>query len=246
VEAVFCVSGRLYLKRGKGGERMSILEEIKEAERTAAEAKRDTKMTAREMMREAEEDAGKEAEKMLNNARAAAKDTIAAAEEEAKARAKALIGYNNKNKSISLTRKQGDFPEGYLPAIIKYDDSDISMYPMLEDKYKNASIPTKIEYIYYLMAKEIGITMSPCELVEHEGRSHFLTYRFDRRENTRFHMHSFSGLMHLNPEETEHSYTDLLRVAQKLNLSQGNKEEIVKVILFNAIFSTISVQGYSL
>ena len=153
------------------------------------------------------------------------------------ARAKALIGYNNKNKSISLTRKQGDFPEGYLPAIIKYDDSDISMYPMLEDKYKNASIPTKIEYIYYLMAKEIGITMSPCELVEHEGRSHFLTYRFDRRENTRFHMHSFSGLMHLNPEETEHSYTDLLRVAQKLNLSQGNKEEIVKVILFNAIFA---------
>jgi vacuolar-type H+-ATPase subunit H len=91
VEAVFYVSGRLYLKRGKGGEGMSILEEIKEAERTAAEAKRDTKMTAREMMREAEEAAGKEAEKMLNNARAAAKDTIAAAEEEAKARAKALI-----------------------------------------------------------------------------------------------------------------------------------------------------------
>ena len=35
---------------------MSILEEIKEAERVAAEAKRDTIMTAREMMREAEED----------------------------------------------------------------------------------------------------------------------------------------------------------------------------------------------
>ena len=33
---------------------MSILEEIKEAERLAAEAKRDTKITAREMMREAE------------------------------------------------------------------------------------------------------------------------------------------------------------------------------------------------
>lgn len=153
------------------------------------------------------------------------------------ARAKALVGYNNKNKSISLTRKQGDFPESYLPAIIKYDDQDISMYPMLSLEYKNASISTKIEYIYYLLAKESGLIISPCELIEYEGRSHFLTYRFDKREDTRFHMHSFSGLMHLNPEETEHNYLDLLRVAQKLNLSQGSKEEIVKVILFNAIFA---------
>ena len=51
---------------------MSILEEIKEAERAAAEAKRDTKMTARDMMREAEEDAGKEAVQLIYNARAAA------------------------------------------------------------------------------------------------------------------------------------------------------------------------------
>ena len=43
------------------------------------------------MMREAEEDAAKEAEKQISNARAAAKDTIAAAEKEAKARVKALI-----------------------------------------------------------------------------------------------------------------------------------------------------------
>ena len=118
------------------------------------------------------------------------------------ARAKAMVGFNPKDKTISLTRKQGDFPKGYYPVIIKYDDRDISMYPTLGKEYKEASIPTKLEYLYHLFAKESGITMSTCELLEHDGRSHFVTYRFDRRNNERFHMHSLSGIMHQNPQET--------------------------------------------
>ena len=107
---ILCVWTVLF-KRSKGGEKMSILEEIKEAERVAAEAKRDTKMTAREMMREAEEDAGKEAEKLINNARAAAKDTIAAAEEEAKARAKALIEERRLADSAEAIAAKAKLPE---------------------------------------------------------------------------------------------------------------------------------------
>jgi len=152
------------------------------------------------------------------------------------ARAKVIVGFNPYDKTISLTRKQGDFPIGYYPVIIKYDDQDISMYPFLGNIYKDASVPTKLEYLYYLFAKESGITMSPCELLELDGRSHFLTYRFDRVNNERFHIHSLSGMMHYNPAETYNDYTDMLRIAQKLNLSQSNKEQIVKVILFNAIF----------
>ncbi len=153
------------------------------------------------------------------------------------ARAKAMVGFNPKDKTISLTRKQGDFPEGYYPAIIKYDDRDISMYPALGIEYKEASIPTKLEYLYYLFAKEAGIVMSTCELLEFEGRCHFLTYRFDRRNNERFHMHSLSGMMHQNPQETYNDYMDMFRIAQKLNLPQIHKEQMVKVILFNAIFA---------
>lgn len=152
------------------------------------------------------------------------------------ARAKAMVGFNPKDKTISLVRKQGEFPAGYYPVIIKYDDRDISMYPMLGDKYKTASISTKLEYLYHLFAKEAGITMSRCELLEYEGHSHFVTYRFDRRNNERFHMHSFSGMMHYNPQETYNDYMDMFRIAQKLNLSQNNKEQIAKVILFNAVF----------
>ena len=152
------------------------------------------------------------------------------------ARAKAMVGFNPIEKTISLTRKQGDFPKGFHPVIIKFDDGDISMYPTLGEEYKEDSIPTKLEYLYHLFAKEAGIVMSPCELLEYEGRSHFLTYRFDRRNNERFHMHSLAGMMHYNPAETYNDYMDMFRIAQKLNLSQAHKEQMVKVILFNAIF----------
>jgi len=152
------------------------------------------------------------------------------------ARAKAMVGFNPNDKTISLTRKQGDFPKGFYPVIIKYDDQDISMYPTLAHIYRGASIPTKLEYLYHLFAKESGITMSPCELLEHEGRNHFLTYRFDRADNERFHIHSLSGMMHYNPAQTYNDYTDMFRIANKLNLSQKEKEQMAKVILFNAIF----------
>jgi len=152
------------------------------------------------------------------------------------ARAKAMVGFNPHDKTISLTRKQGDFPKGYYPVIIKYDDSDISMYPSLPHKYKEASVPTKLEYLYHIFAKESGISMSSCELLELDGRAHFLTYRFDRSGNERFHMHSLSGMMHYNPSETYNDYMDMFRIAQKLNLSQKEKEQMTKIILFNAIF----------
>ena len=152
------------------------------------------------------------------------------------ARAKAIVGFNPKDKSISLTRKQGDFPKGYYPVIIKYDDGDISHYPNLAHKHKDASVPTRLEYLYHLFAKEAGITMSPCELLEFDGKAHFLTYRFDRCENERFHIHSLSGMMHYNPSETYNDYMDMFRIANKLNLPHAHKEQMVKVILFNAIF----------
>jgi serine/threonine-protein kinase HipA len=152
------------------------------------------------------------------------------------ARAKAIVGFNPLDKTISLTRKQGDFPKGYHPVIIKYDDRDISMYPTLAHKHKDASVPTKLEYLYHLFAKESGIIMSPCELLELDEKAHFLTYRFDRKDNVRFHIHSLSGMMHYNPSETYNDYMDMFRIANKLNLSQAQKEQMAKVILFNAIF----------
>ena len=71
------------------------------------------------------------------------------------ARSKAIVGFNPKDKTISLTRKQGDFPKDYYPVIIKYDDQDISMYPTLSNKYKDASIATKLSICITYLQKSL-------------------------------------------------------------------------------------------
>jgi serine/threonine-protein kinase HipA len=43
-------------------------------------------------------------------------------------------------------------------------------------------------------------------------------------------------MMHYNPAETYNDYMDMFRIANKLNLSQKEKEQMAKIILFNAIF----------
>jgi serine/threonine-protein kinase HipA len=43
-------------------------------------------------------------------------------------------------------------------------------------------------------------------------------------------------MMHYNPAETYNDYMDMFRIANKLNLPQSQKEQMAKIILFNAIF----------
>ena len=45
----------------------------------------------------------------------------------------------------------------------------------------------RIEYAYYLMARDAGITISTCRLLEENGRAHFMTQRFDRDGNIKHH-----------------------------------------------------------
>lgn len=45
----------------------------------------------------------------------------------------------------------------------------------------------KVEYAYYLMAKECGIEMTECDLLEENGRAHFMTKRFDREDSNTKH-----------------------------------------------------------
>ncbi|MGE3609922.1 MAG: type II toxin-antitoxin system HipA family toxin [Bacteriovoracaceae bacterium] len=55
----------------------------------------------------------------------------------------------------------------------------------------------RIEYAYYLMAKDCGIEMSESRLLEENGRAHFMTKRFDRLEGgEKIHMQSFCAMGH--------------------------------------------------
>lgn len=145
------------------------------------------------------------------------------------ARSKAVALINLDTKTVLVGDKNRACDEGYIHAIIKYDDT--------ANDDENKSTYSKIEYIYYLIAKEAGIEMSDCHLLEAKGKYHFVTKRFDIEPNgKRYHVHSLAGLLHKDynlPREI--GYEDLLRTAVKLGATNSLKQ-LFSQMLFNYMF----------
>ncbi len=142
------------------------------------------------------------------------------------ARAKAVVGINLERKEIFIGHRHGELPDGFMHAIVKYDDSP-------EQKH---SVYTRLEYIYSKIAREAGIPMAETHLLESEGRLHFVTERFDRKNGRRMHMHSFGGLMHTDyhiPRLLD--YDDLLRAALRLGAGKDRKQ-LFRQMMFNYMF----------
>ncbi|MGH8617013.1 MAG: type II toxin-antitoxin system HipA family toxin [Burkholderiales bacterium] len=126
------------------------------------------------------------------------------------ARAKAVIGWNPATGEI--VSGQFDLPEGFEHWLLKFDVGD--------DRVLGHSAGFgRIEYAHSLMAEAAGIAMSPCRLLEENGRAHFMTRRFDRDGNRKRHVHSLCGLLHLDFNTPYvHGYEQYLRAVLELKL----------------------------
>ena len=82
-------------------------------------------------------------------------------------RPKAVIAYNLETEEFRSG--QVDLPENFKQYIIKFKEADDSP-------------TTEIEMVYSEMAKAAGINMVSCFLKEIDGRNHFVTERFDRKD----------------------------------------------------------------
>lgn len=156
------------------------------------------------------------------------------------ARPKAIVGFHPETKKMFVSKKYEALPDGYKHSIVKFDNL------LYKSSVKNISeqesySQTTAEYLYSLVAKEVGINMPNTHLVELDGHFHFLVERFDialqNAELERYHMHSLSGLMHQNPAETTFDYTNLLRVGDRLNIPHQDKVQFFKTMIFNWIFA---------
>ncbi|MGM0518946.1 MAG: type II toxin-antitoxin system HipA family toxin [Campylobacterota bacterium] len=145
------------------------------------------------------------------------------------ARSKAVCGINLETKEVFLGDRTKPLKDGFIHAIIKYDDT--------AHGDENRSTYSKIEYIYYLLAKKSGIEMMECFLVESDKKHHFVTKRFDIESNgKRYHVHSLAGLLQIdyNIPRTI-GYEDLLRTAVKLNATKSLNQLFLQM-LFNYMF----------
>jgi len=145
------------------------------------------------------------------------------------ARAKAVIALNRQTREIRSG--QFDAPEGFEHWLLKFDG-------MGEDKELGANAAYgRIEYAYSLMAREAGIDMTSCELLEEGGRAHFMTRRFDRDEgNVKHHIQTLCAMDHLSYKlKGTNSYAQLFLVLDRLGLSYEARVEVFRRMTFNVM-----------
>jgi serine/threonine-protein kinase HipA len=138
------------------------------------------------------------------------------------ARPKILVGYNESTDELLFG--QDLLPEGFEHWIIKfpgsYDREDIAL----------------IEYTYNQMAEKAGIEVAPYRLFKSsKGNWFFGSKRFDRKGNTKIHLHSVAGLLHDNFKMSSLDYGHIMDAAFKLERDVQAYRKILRLAAFNVM-----------
>lgn len=144
------------------------------------------------------------------------------------ARAKAVIAYNPETGEIRSG--QAEVPNGFSHWLLKFDG-------VTDQQLGSSSGYGRVEMAYYLMAKEAGIEMMECRLLEENNRAHFMTKRFDRLPgNEKLHVQSFCAMAHYDFNEiTSFSYEQLFETMRSLLLPYTDAEQLFRRMVFNVM-----------
>jgi serine/threonine-protein kinase HipA len=148
------------------------------------------------------------------------------------ARAKAVIAWNPKTDEVRSG--QFDIAPGFEHWLLKFDGVGKDKELGTGEGYG------RIEYAYSLMANEAGIIMSPCRLLEENGRAHFMTKRFDREDirgkSHKLHVQTLCALNHLDfRQRGTHAYEQLFMTVGKLGLDDEAKSQTFRRMAFNVM-----------
>jgi serine/threonine-protein kinase HipA len=146
------------------------------------------------------------------------------------ARAKATIAWNPKTNEIRAG--QFDVEPGFEHWLLKFDGIGRDHELGVSQGYG------RIEYAYHLMALKAGIDMTPCRLLEENGRAHFMTRRFDRNGNTKLHTQTLCGLAQLDYKaKAVHDYSQYLGTMRRLGMGPNEFEQAFRRVAFNVMAS---------
>ena len=146
------------------------------------------------------------------------------------ARPKAVIAYNETTGEIK-SGQIAEIPEGFAHWLLKLDGVTNSAELGL------ASGMGRVEYAYHLMAKDCGIEMTECRLLEENGRAHFMTRRFDRPEaNEKIYMQSLCAIAGMNYAVMgAYDYNQVYSVIRQLRLPHTSIEQQYRRMVFNVL-----------
>jgi serine/threonine-protein kinase HipA len=149
------------------------------------------------------------------------------------ARAKAVIAWNPLSGAVRSGQLE-DLPPGFEHWLLKFDgvaenrDKDLLADPLGYGA---------VEYAYSLMARDAGIEMTECRLLEEGGRRHFMTRRFDRdADGAKRHMQSLGALAHLDFNQPgASSYEEAFLASRRLGLRTPAVEQLFRRMVFNIV-----------
>ncbi|TQV77258.1 type II toxin-antitoxin system HipA family toxin [Aliikangiella marina] len=148
------------------------------------------------------------------------------------ARAKAIVAVNADRTEIRSG--QVDAGQGFEHYLLKLDG--VEEHKTSSETFGDPQGFGRMEYAYYLMAKDAGLNMSHCELLVEGKRAHFLTKRFDRIGNKKLHYASLCAMDHADYKKPGiYSYEQLLMVARQLSLPRQDAVEIFRRMVFNIV-----------
>lgn len=144
------------------------------------------------------------------------------------ARAKALIAYNKVTGEVRSG--QTNVTKGFDHYLIKFDGIE-------DEQFGTSGGYGRVEMAYYKMALDAGIDMMESELLEENGRAHFMTRRFDRiHGNGKIHVQSFCAMRHFNFMDISiYSYEDLFETMRLLVLPYPQAEQLFRRMVFNVL-----------
>jgi serine/threonine-protein kinase HipA len=144
------------------------------------------------------------------------------------ARAKAIIAYKEKTGDVKSRQLESDL--GYSYWIIKFDG-------VTNSELGDPARFGKIEYAYHKMAVDCGIIMSECRVLTENGRTHFMTKRFDRPfQNEKLHLQTLCAIAHFDYNEAgAYSYEQAFQVMRQLRLPYTDAEQLYTRMAFNVI-----------
>ena len=147
------------------------------------------------------------------------------------ARAKAVISWNPVTHEVRSGQVAAD--EGFEYWILKFDGVRGNRDKELDDPLGYGAI----EYAYSNMARDAGIAIGKCRLLEENGRRHFMTQRFDRLPGGgKLHMQSLGAIAHYDYNMAGgYGYEQALAVIRKLGLPMDTIEEMFRRMVFNVI-----------
>jgi len=146
------------------------------------------------------------------------------------ARPKAVIAYNDTTGEIK-SGQIAEVPVGFDHWLLKLDGVGKSAGLGL------ASGMGQVEYAYYLMAKDCGITMTECRLLKEGRRAHFMTRRFDRPgTGEKLYMQSLCAIAGMNYAVMgAYDYAQVYSVIRQLRLPHTSIEQLYRRMVFNVI-----------